>query len=70
MGRGVALMWVIVILFLLPDTYKVGSDQMIYTDKRTCEVGRNELAAKLTETAPPSGRAYVKCVNMSGGSSA
>ena len=63
-------MWVIVVLFLVPDAYRVGSNQMIYKDKRTCEVGRNQLVARLTATAPPEGRVYVKCVNMRGGLSA
>jgi len=63
-------MWVIVVLFLVPDAYRVGSNQMIYQDKRTCEVGRNQLVARLTATAPPEGRVSVKCVNMRGGLSA
>lgn len=63
-------MWVIVVLFLVPDAYRVGSDQMIYKDKRTCEVGRSQLVARLNATAPPEGKTFVRCVNMRGGLSA
>lgn len=63
-------MWVIVVLFLMPEAHKVGSDQIIYQDKSTCEVGRMELLARLTATAPPEGRVFLKCVEMLGGISA
>jgi len=57
-------MWVIVVLFLVPDAHKVGSDQIIYKDKRTCEVSRSQLVTRLNATAPPEGKTFVRCVNM------
>jgi len=59
-------MWVIVALFLLPDAYKVGSVQLIYKDKNTCEFERTQLLERLETTAPSGGKVFVKCVDMSG----
>ena len=59
-------MWVIVALFLLPDAYKVGSVQLIYKDKNTCEFERTQLLDRLETTAPSGGKVFVKCADMSG----
>tara|TARA_R100001369_G_scaffold73386_1_gene101918 strand:+ start:2206 stop:2397 length:192 start_codon:yes stop_codon:yes gene_type:complete len=60
-------MWVIIVIFLLPDAYKVSATQMIYQDKRICELKRTELYRKFTTTAPVGGKVLVRCVDMSGG---
>ena len=65
MGGG--KMWVIVVLFLVPDAYRVASDQVIYKDERACEAGRIGLVERLNATAPPNGKTFVRCVNMLGG---
>ena len=60
-------MWVLVILFLLPDAHKIASNQVIYQNEEICETGRMNLLARLEATRPPEGRVFIKCVEILGG---
>ena len=60
-------MWVLVVLFLLPDAHHIASNQVIYQNEEICEAGRMDLLARLEATRPAEGRVFVKCVEILGG---
>lgn len=62
-------MWVLVVLFLLPDAYHIASNQAIYQSEEICEAGRMDLLARLEATRPAEGRVFIKCVEIIGGKS-